>query len=102
MYSGAAGSATVAGRFVLEYLAGLFPCESPVDLRPLLVGPTVPSLGFSPHLFQIRNPAFAQTLARVWAKFDFRFIEPAPVFWGEVHGEPVPNVSALLLANVIG
>jgi hypothetical protein len=85
------------------HLSGLLPREPPVDLRPLLVGPTVPSLGFPLQLCQIGNPARAQTLPREQqAEFDFRLIEPASVFWGVVHGEPVPNVSALLVAEVIG
>jgi len=92
----------VAGRFVLEHLASLLPREPPVDLRPLLVGPPVPSLGLPLQPSQIRNPAFAQALPRVEAEFDFRLIEPASVFGGVVHGEPVPNVSALVLAEVIG
>jgi len=92
----------VAGRFVLEYLSGFLAREPPVDLRPLLVGPTVPGLGLAPQLFQIWNPPFAQTLPRVQTAFDFRWIEPVAVFWGVVHGEPVPNVSTLLLAEVIG
>ena len=95
-------SAVVARRFVLEHLSGLLPREPPVDLRPALVGPTIPSLGLPLQLSQIRNPAFTQTLTRVQAEFDFRLIEPASVFGGVVHGEPVPNVSALLLAEVIG
>src|SRR5438034_9266654 len=95
-------SAVVARRFVLEHLSGLLPREPPVDLRPALVGPTIPSLGLPLQLSQIRNPAFTQTLTRVQAEFDFRSIEPASVFWGVVHGEPVPNVSALLPAEVIG
>ena len=93
-------SAVVARRFVLEHLSGLLPREPPVDLRPALVGPTIPSLGLPLQLSQIRNPAFTQTLTRVQAEFDFRLIEPASVFWGVVHGEPVPNVSALLPAEV--
>src|SRR5438034_3092500 len=55
-------SAVVAGRLVLEHLSGLLPREPPVDLRPALVGPTIPSLGLPLQLSQIRNPAFTQTL----------------------------------------
>ena len=72
-------SVAVAERFVLEYLSGLLPREPPVDLRPLLVGPTVPGLGFVPQLLQIRNSPFSQTLPRVQAEFDFRLIEPSAV-----------------------
>src|ERR1039457_1212683 len=70
------GSAPVSGWCVLEHLPRLLPSELPVDLRPLLVGRTVPSRGFPLQHVQTRNPARAQTLSREEAEFDFCLIEP--------------------------
>ncbi len=103
LYSGAsAGSLGAAGWLVLEHLSGLLPREAPVDLRPLLVGLAVPSLGFPLQFSQIWNPARAQTLPREQAEFDLRLIEPASVLRGVVYGQPIPNLSALLIAEAVG
>ena len=86
----------------MEQLPGFLSREPPVDLGPLLVGLPVPGLGFPLQRLQIRNPSRAQTLPRVEAEFDLCLIEPTSVFRRVVYGEPVPDVSALLLAEIVG
>ena len=90
-----------AGRLVLEYLPGLLSREPPVDLGPLPIGLPVPDLGFPLQRLQIRNPPRSQTLPRVEAEFDLCLIEPTSVFRRVVYAEPVPDVSTLLLAEVV-
>ena len=94
--------ATAAGRLVLEQLPGLLSREPPVDLGPLLVGLPVPGLGFPLQRCQIRDPPRAQTLPREHAEFDLCLIEPTSVFRRVVHGEPTPEIPALLLAEAMG
>src|SRR5438128_11811335 len=56
-------SAGVAGRFVLEHLSGLLPRDPPVDLRPALVGPTIPTIGLPLQRSQSRTPRFTRTFS---------------------------------------
>ena len=99
---GGGSLAPAAGRLVLEQLPGLLSREPPVDPGPLLVGPPVPGLGLPLQRFQIRNPSRAQTLPRVQAEFDLRLIEPTSVFRCVVDAEQVPDIPALLLAEMVG
>ena len=55
LYSGAVAVSGGGGAVVLEHLSGLLSREPPVDLRPALVGPTIPSLGLPLQLSQIRK-----------------------------------------------
>ena len=93
--------ASVVRIWITKHLSGFLTCESPVDLRPFLMGCARPTLGFPLQDLQIRNPPLAQALSRVQAELDLSLVEPASVFGRVVNGEPIPKISAFLLTEVI-
>jgi len=94
--------AASTGRLLIaKGLASLTPRKLPVDRRSLAVGLVIPCSGLPLQEPQIQEPPGAQTLPRVQAQFDLRLIEPASMFGCIVNGEPLPESTALLLAEAI-
>ena len=93
--------AATGRHLIAKRLASLAPRKLPVDRRSLAVGLAIPRCGLSLQEPQIQESPGAQTLPRVQAQFDLRLIEPASMFGCVVYGEPLPEATALLLAEAI-
>ena len=64
----------------MQFPAGLFACELPVDGGAVAIEAPSPGMDLAAQCGQVGDSALTQALAAEQAHFDFSLIEPAAVF----------------------
>jgi len=82
----------------MQFPAGLFARELPVDGGVVAVDAAFPSMNFAAQYRQVTDSALSQTLAAEQAHFDLGLIQPTAVFGCVVDREAVPQQASQLFA----
>ena len=87
--------------FVAKLLASLVASKAPLDRDSVAIHAAVPGPSLFPQTGSISDPALAQALPGEQADCDLGLVQPAAVFRGVVHREPVPQPASRLFAKAL-
>ncbi len=85
----------------MQFAAGLFACELPVDDGVVTVDAASPSINVAAKCRQVSDSAFSKTLAAEQAHFDLSLVEPTSVFGCLVNGKAIPKAASNLVSKLV-